>query len=238
MKKLLSSVAVMTLAFSTAGCAEAGDISKSQIEQIVKDYLLENPEIIREALIALDAKEERQAIAAVSDELFNDPRDVVIGPDDAKVTIVEFFDYNCGFCKNSTEWVKTVMEEHPDDVRFIFKELPVLDRRTKTSRYAAKAALASARQGKYSKVHFALMQARGLTRESIRDMVEEAGADMAKFDADMKDVALDRQIEDTLALSNRIPQLTGTPFFVINDDYVSGANVQRLDDLLAEALSS
>jgi len=238
MKKLLSSVAVLTLAFSTSGCAEAGDISESQIEKIVKDYLMENPEIIRDALIELDAREERAALAAVSDELFNDPRDVVIGPDDAKVTIVEFFDYNCGFCKNSTKWVETVMENHPDDVRIIFKELPVLDRRTQTSRYAAKAALAAARQGKYSTVHFALMESRSLTRDGIRDIVKKSGADMDKFEADMKDVALDRHIEDTLRLANRIPQLTGTPFFMIGDDYVSGANVQRLDALLESALDS
>ena len=82
------------------------------------------------------------------------------------------------------------------------------------------------------------MESRSLTRDGIRDIVKKSGADMDKFEADMKDVALDRQIEDTLRLANRIPQLTGTPFFMIGDDYVSGANVQRLDALLESALDS
>ncbi len=238
MRQLFLTATAITLALSSAGCAQADDISKSEIETIVKEYLLENPEIIRDALIALDEKQDREAIEAVSDELFNDPRDVVIGPKDAKVTIVEFFDYNCGFCKNSTAWVKNVMDTYPDDVRIIFKELPVLDRRTQTSRYAAKAALAAARQGQYSAVHFKLMGERGLTKERIRNIVADTGANMDKFDADMKDVALERQIEDTLILSNRIPQLTGTPFFLVNQEYVSGANVEKLEHLLNKALSS
>jgi len=242
MKRFFLATAAMTMAFSMSACAEAGqskgpDVKKADVENIIREYLMENPEIIRDALIELETRSERQALEAVSDELYNDPRDVVIGPKDAKVTIVEFFDYNCGFCKNSTDWVKNVMEEHPDDVKVIFKELPILDRRSKTSRTAAKAALAAARQGKYTTVHFALMKERVLSTDRIRAIIEEAGMDMAKYDADMKDVALEQQIEDTLELAERIPVLTGTPFFLINGDYVSGANVNRLDELLSDALS-
>lgn len=223
----------------TAGCAEAGagpDMKKADIEKIVKEYLLENPEIIRDALIELDLKEDRQALAAVSDALRNDPRDVTIGPKDAKVTVVEFFDYNCGYCKRATDWVKDVMEEHPNDVRVVFKELPILDGRTKTSRHAAKAALSAAKQGKYTAVHFALMSERSLNKERVREIVKEAGVDMKKFDVDMADPALERQIDDTLLLANRIPSLTGTPFFVINDEFVSGANTERLQQLVDDEL--
>jgi protein-disulfide isomerase len=241
MKHFLSTLSAIAITASLSACAEAGqsrgpDMKKADVERIIQDYLMENPEIIRDALIELEAKSEREAIQAVSNELFNDPRDFVIGPDKAKVTIVEFFDYNCGFCKNTTNWIKQVMKDHPDDVRIIFKELPVLDRRTKTSRNAAKAALAAARQGKYTAVHFALMKERILTADRVRDIVKDAGLDMAKFDADMKDVALERHIEDNFELSDRIPQLTGTPFFLVNDDYVSGANTERLDALLEAAL--
>jgi protein-disulfide isomerase len=240
MKHFLLAASISALSLSFSGCAQAGpsDLKKAEVEEIIKDYLMENPEIIRDALIELENRADREAIAAVSDQLFNDPRDVVIGPKDAKVTIVEFFDYNCGFCKNSTGWLKNVMEEHPDDVRVIFKELPILDNRTRTSRNAAKAALAAARQGKYTTVHFALMKERVLSADRVREIVEEAGLDMKKFGADMADVALDRQIEDTILLSNRIPQLTGTPFFMVNEDYVSGANLERLDELLEAALES
>lgn len=241
MKRFLIAVSATAMALSFNGCAQAEQsqqINKSEVEAIVKSYLLENPEIIRDALIELESKQDREAIAAVSDQIFNDPRDVSIGPDDAKVTVVEFFDYNCGFCKSSTQWVEDLMEEYPDDVRIVFKELPILDSRSKTSRYAAKAALAAARQGKYTEVHFDLMNERSLTKDRIAEVVEKTGADMDKFEADMKDVALDRHIEDTLLLPNRIPALTGTPFFLVNNDYVSGANTQRLDELLANALEN
>lgn len=237
--KTFLATSIMVAATSIAGCAEAGpgpDVKEADVERIIKDYLMENPEIIRDALIELDRKEDAAAMAAVSDALRNDPRDVVIGPKDAKVTIVEFFDYNCGYCKRSTDWVRETMDKHGDDVRIIFKETPVLEGRTKTSRYAAKAALAAARQGKYTTIHFSLMNERSLTRDRIRQIVEKAGVDMDKFDADMKDQQIDKHIEDTLILANRIPALTGTPFFTINDEYVSGANVERLQMLLDQEL--
>ncbi|CAM3782078.1 DsbA family protein [Litorimonas haliclonae] len=241
MKRFLIAVSATAMAFSLSACAQAGpgpDMKEADVERIIKDYLMENPEIIRDALIELDERQDREAIAAVSNQIFNDPRDISVGPDDAKVTVVEFFDYNCGFCKNSTQWVEDLLEDYPDDVRVVFKELPILDSRSKTSRYAAKAALAAGRQDKYTEVHFALMDQRSLTQERIRQVVKDSGADMKKFEADMKDVALDRQIEDTLLLSSRIPALTGTPFFLVNNDFVAGANTNRLDELLAKALES
>ena len=167
---------------------------------------------------------------------FKDPRDITIGPKDAKVTIVEFFDYNCGYCKRSTDWVKTVMEKHGDDVRIVFKELPLLDGRTKTSRNASKVALAAARQGKYSTMHFSLMKERSLTEERVMKIAEKAGLDMQKLEKDMEDPALERQINDAIVLAQRIPSLTGTPYFLINDESISGANIAELDRILGEAL--
>jgi len=239
--KLLSTTA-LTLGFlAMAGCAQAqstpvASADKSQIEAIVKAYLLENPEIIRDALIELEAKQNRESLEAVADALHKDPRDVSIGPKNAKVTIVEFFDYNCGFCKKSTQWVKDTIEKHPKDVRVIFKELPILDRRSKTSRNAAKAALAASRQGKYSTMHFSLMAERSLTPDRIRKIAEKAGLDMKKFDKDMNDAAIERQIDDTILLAQRIPALTGTPFFVIGDEFISGADTNRLQAILDDAL--
>jgi protein-disulfide isomerase len=242
MKRFLLVASAIAVVFSINACAQAGPNidakNKAEIETIVKNYLMENPEIIRDALIELDKRGDREAIAAVSSDIFNDPRDISVGPENAKVTVVEFFDYNCGFCKRSTQWVEDLMDDYPNDVRVVFKELPILDGRTKTSRFAAKAALAAARQGKYTEVHLDLMNERSLTKDRIRSIIEDRGLDMKVFDADMKDVSLDRQIEDTLLLAGRIPALTGTPFFLINDDYVSGADTDRLDQLLAKALES
>lgn len=238
--KTFTATAMALALIAVSGCAQAEskgrDMKRADVENIIKEYLMENPEILREALIELDKKEDRAALAAVSDALFKDPRDVSIGPKDAKVTIVEFFDYNCGFCKQSSDWLKDVMEKYPDDVRVVFKELPILDGRTKTSRNAAKAALAAARQGKYTTMHFSLMNERSLTKERVLAIAEKAGLDMDKLKKDMEDKELDRQIEDGMVLANRIPSLTGTPFFVINDDYIAGADTNKLDKMLKEAL--
>ena len=237
--KHLTTTALILAMTAISGCAQAGpgpDMKEADVKRIIQEYLMENPEIIREALIELDKKEDREALAAVSDALFKDPRDVSIGPKDAKVTIVEFFDYNCGFCKQSSDWLQEVMDKYPEDVRVVFKELPILDGRTKTSKNAAKAALAAARQGKYRTMHFSLMKERSLTKDRVLAIAEKAGLDMDKLKKDMEDPGMDRQLEDGLLLANRIPSLTGTPFFVINDDFIAGADPNRLNAMLKEAL--
>lgn len=230
----------------TASCAEAGPtttMSKSEIETLVKEYLLENPEVIRDAIIKLQEKEAlqeqeifKQSIVDARDALENDPRDATVGPEDAKVTIVEFFDYNCGFCKRATPWVEDAIEKYGDDIRVVFKELPILDDRTRTSRLAARAALAADKQGKYKEMHFALMQQKRLSGDIIRETAEEIGLDMGRYDADLADPSIDKHINDTLQLANRLPALTGTPFFVVGDEFVSGADTNRLEQLVEDAL--
>jgi protein-disulfide isomerase len=237
----VSKIAIALLAFGFSACSQAGassDPNRAEIEKIVKEYLMENPEIIRDALFELDAREERAAFAAVKKDIYEDKRDVAIGPKNAKVTIVEFFDYNCGYCKKSTEWLQGAMEKHPDDIRVIFKELPILDGRTKTSKNAAKAALAAHRQGKYLDMHFALMAERGLSAERVEKIAEKTGLSMTKFKKDMKDPALETQIEDAMLLARRVPSFSGTPYFMINDDYIAGANTERLQQMLDDALKS
>ena len=237
--KFLTTTAIALGLLYSAGCAQAQSSTTSdraQIESVIKDYLMSNPEIIQEALDELDRKEEAAMMAAVRDSLENDARDVKIGPSNAKVTIVEFFDYNCGFCKRSTEWVNRTIEAHPNDVRVIFKELPILDGRTKTSRNAAKAALASHKQGKYLAMHTALMEASGLTPERIKEVAKEAGVNVKRLEKDMQNAEFDLLLEDTLILANRIPSLTGTPFFVINDMMIAGADTDRLQASLEAAL--
>jgi len=238
--KIMTATTIALALLTVSGCAQAEskgrDMKRADVESIIQEYLMENPEIIRSALIELDKKEDRAALAAVSDSLFKDPRDVSIGPKDAKVTVVEFFDYNCGYCKQSSNWVKSVMKKYPDDVRVIFKELPILDGRTKTSKNAAKAALAAARQGKYKAMHFALMNERSLSEDRIFAIAEKEGLDVEKLKKDMEDPEMERQIADGLLLANRIPSLTGTPFFVINDDFIAGADTTKLDSMLKDAL--
>lgn len=223
------------------GCTNAGadsnKMSKAEVEKIVKEYLLENPEIIREAMIILDEREERAQIVAVKDELHNDKRDYAYGPKNAKVKIVEFFDYNCPYCKQSTAWLQNVMEKHPKDVRVIFKELPILDRRTQTSRNAAKAALAAGRQGKYNEMHLEMMNGKNLSEKYIDASAKKIGLDMKKFKKDIADPAFDEQLEDGMFLASRIPGLTGTPFFIVNEKFIASGNTQALNEMLKEALA-
>ncbi len=221
-------------------CSQAGPVSgsadKAAVEKIVYDYLMENPEVISEALVALETKQDQSSITAANTAIYDDKRDVVLGPDDAKVTIVEFFDYNCGYCKRSTNWLVSTIESHPKNVRVIFKELPILDGRTKTSRLAAKAAIAANRQGKYLEMHTALMKAKGLSDARIDDIAKSAGVDVAQMRKDMADPAIATHIEDTMVLGQRLRPMTGTPFFMIGDEFMAGANVDRLNAMLDKAL--
>lgn len=234
--KSTTALAIALVLASLAGCAQAGPADKAEIEKIVKEYLLENPEIIRVALVVLQEREDRQSITNVAKELRSDPRDFSVGPEDAKVTMVEFFDYNCTYCKKSTAWVQQVMKKYPKDVRIVFKELPILDGRTRTSRNAAKAAMAAQKQGKYMEMHLALMDSSVLSKGFINKTAEKIGLDMTKFEADLKDKANDAQLESALILANRIPGLTGTPFFVINDEYLASGNTRALQIILDNAL--
>lgn len=239
MARLIPLILALPL-LTTSACAQDSrpKMSKTEIREIVREYILEEPEIIREALAELDRREKAQAMAALNPLLYDDPRDFSIGPKNAKVTVVEFFDYNCSYCKHTNAWVRSTIDKYPNDVRVIFKELPLLDRRTKTSRNASLAALAAARQGKYSAMHFALMNESNLAPERVESLAKKSGVDVEMMKKDMKDDKLSEQIEDVFDLARQIPELIGTPFFIINGEYVAGGDVDRLNVLLKTALES
>ena len=240
--KITTALSFALLLSALPGCAEAGPAkaspNKAEIESVIKAYLFENPEIIRDALILLDEKEDRESIQRVAEELRGDKRDYAIGPKNAKVTIIEFFDYNCSFCKQSTAWVQDIMAKHPKDVRVIFKELPILERRTQTSRNAAKAAIAAQKQGKYMEMHLALMEGTALSEDFINKTAKRLGLNMKKFEVALQDETMDEQLEDAMFLASRIPGLTGTPFFVINDQFLASGNTDKLQAMLKEELAN
>lgn len=227
---------VMGCAKAETASAENGALSKAEIETIVRNYILAHPEIISQALILNEEQEKVRAIERIAKELRHDSRDYSMGPKNAKVTIVEFFDYNCSYCKQSTDWMQKTMAKYPKNVRVIFKELPILDSRTKTSRNAAKAALAAHQQGKYSEMHFALMDGMVLTDKFINDTAKRLGLNLSKFKKAMESDAVADHLEDTLALASKVPELTGTPFFMINNDYIPGGNTTALQKMLDAAL--
>ncbi len=238
-KTTLASAALIFAASCSQAVSEpAGKVSttdKAAIEKIVHEYLVENPEVLVEAFQALEAKQElaeaeqkKQFLPAFL-ALANAP---TLGDKDAPITIVEFFDYNCGFCKKSTDWVMTQVASK--DVKVIFMELPVLDSRTKTSSLAARASLAASMQGKYRELHVAMMKANGLTKGRILSIAEKEGLDVQQLSKDMESATVYRLLEDTMKLAEQA-DILATPSFYVNDKFVSGANLPMLDKYISEA---
>jgi protein-disulfide isomerase len=208
-------------------------------EQRVRAYLLDNPEVIMEALQVLqdrqraaEAENLKQTIAERSDEILNDPAAPVGGNPSGDVTLVEFFDYNCPYCRRVAPTV-SALEKGDPDLRIVFKEFPILG---PGSQFAARAALASRKQGKYVPFHNALMQAsEQVTEESVIEIAGTVGLDPEQLRADMQDPAIDAAIARNLQLANALG-ITGTPSFVIGDRVVPGAaDLGTLQGLVARA---
>lgn len=236
----------LTAAALTLGACGDGraQVSEDRVRNIVRDYLMENPELIREALIELQTREQasaqeavRTAAVSLTPEIVSDPRVPAIGPEDAKVTIVEFFDYNCSYCQLAASWIQDTLEAHPNDVRVVFRDYPILNSRTGTSIEAAEAALAAANQGKFKEMHFALYGASGgVTSEQIDQIAQEAGVDVAQMRADMESSNYGELFADNMVLGEQIG-IEGTPFFMVGDRIVAGADIEKLEESLEAELA-
>lgn len=243
-RKFSLAIAATAIALTPA-CAQeqVGTADKQAIEKIVSEYIMENPEIIEDALIALSEKraaEEAQvaqaAIADNQDALINNPGDFSIGPADAPVTVVEFFDYRCGFCKRSAEWATELPEKYDNKVRVVFKEYPIL---SAESEKAALAALAAGKQDKYVEMHMALMEldnGEGFGPEQIDAVAESVGVDVATMRADMKSIDVQKTVADSKSLARTLG-ISGTPNFIVGTAQVSGADIQQVEVLIVEALA-
>ena len=221
--------------------ATAADLPVEQIEKIVREYLLREPEIIYQALGELQRREteaaaarQRTAIVENQSELLRDPASPVGGNPDGDVTLIEFFDYRCAYCRRVDSSMRALLDEDRD-LRVVFKELPVLG---PDSVRAARAALAARNQGGYVPFHFALMTADELSLEGIRDAAEAVGLDADQLEADMAAPEVIAAIEANYALANELG-IEGTPAFVIGDELVPGAvDKTRLTQLVEDARTS
>lgn len=188
----------------------------------VRSYLLSHPEVLQEASQALQDKEAQARVDVINDLaqanaglLKPDPRDPAFGPADAKVTVVEFFDFRCPGCKAVAHDYRALMAAHPE-VRFVFKDWPILDRGDDvTSQYAARAALAAHQQGKYLAVYDALMTEPALTPETVDRILAENGVDVARAKAAISAIDTTRHIADIHTTAAAL-QLQGTPTFFVN----------------------
>ena len=221
------------------GAALAAEMTQAEFEQRVRAYLLEHPEVINEALNRLAAKQGEQAAVAAKTALnahiaqvFHDPDSPVGGNPKGNVTLVEFFDYNCPYCKMMAPTIIQAAAADPQ-LRIVFKEFPILG---PGSVFAAKAALAAKKQGKYEAFHRALYQVRGHVDEA--KVLEVAGAvsiDVDRMKADMKDKAIESELKENLQLGDTL-QITGTPGFVAGDQITTGArDLKALQAFIADA---
>jgi protein-disulfide isomerase len=212
-----------------------GTAEREAIETVIKEYLLENPEILIEALNAYEsnrrlAEAERQKLAVVEnlDALTNDPSSPSIGNPDGDVVLVEFFDYRCGYCRASAPHVQAAIKSDPN-LRVVMKEFPIL---SEESIVGARAALAAGMQGKYEEFHFALMNNSGdLSDGHLRRLANQLGIDADRMAEDMESDEVAEAIARNRALAQQLG-INGTPAFIIGEELIPGA--VELDVLLAK----
>ena len=209
------------------------------IEQIVHDYLLANPQVLMQSLNEFQQRQnvakklrQQQAVGLSRAALTQDPDAPVMGNPEGDVTIVEFFDYKCPYCKRVAGTLKDVVAAD-GNIRLVMKEFPILGPR---SIQAARAALAVARQGKYEKFHWALMTEPGdMSDPHIRRIARSVGVDVERMMADMESPEIQAMIQRNQDLAQRL-QISGTPAFVIGDTLVPGViDRKTFERLVAQA---
>jgi protein-disulfide isomerase len=216
---LVSSFALLPMA------VRAADLDEARVKELVYEAIRENPQIIMEAVEILqrqDAEAQAQAQATVLRDqrqlLEQDPNAPVLGNPDGDVTVIEFFDYNCPYCRRAMPEVQALLEADPN-VRLVYREWPILG---DGSVFATKAALASRLQGKYEAFHWALMGMNGRAEEaSVLRIAQEVGLDIERLQSDMERPEIAEHIATSMRLTQSLG-FSGTPSFVIGDNLVPG----------------
>ncbi len=218
---------------------ETASQTPTDIERIVRDYLLKNPEIVIEAIEvykrraeAAERAEVQRVLTEKRDLIRNDPTSPVGGNPKGDVTVVEFFDYRCGVCKRVHDTVAELVRSD-GKIRRIYKEWPILGPQSVA---AARAALASRKQGKYIVFHDALMKHRGaLGMDQILGIAKGVGLDPDRLRKDMGSPEIDSVLRENYALAEAL-KINGTPSFVIGDRLIPGAmDLNGLREVVREA---
>jgi protein-disulfide isomerase len=221
------------------GAAEITPEQRGAIEAIIHDYLLRNPDVLIEALREAEAKASSDADAKAAQvlrdrrhEVFDDPASPVGGNPQGDVTIVEFFDYRCPYCKQVHPAIQKLLDQDRK-LRFVYKEFPVLGEQ---SDIAAHAALAARLQGKYDAFHAALMAAKGqITEDVVLRIAGSVGLDVDRLKHDMKDPEIDQALNANRSLAKAL-EIRGTPGFIIGDHIIPGAiDLDALKTMVADA---
>jgi protein-disulfide isomerase len=203
------------------------DAERAQVEAVIKDYLInKHPEVLVDAMQELQRRDQasaenktKQAISGAKDKIFNDPNTPVLGNPKGNVTVVEFYDYQCGYCKMSQNAMERLLKDDKN-LRVVYKDFPILGPLSVT---ASKASFASIKQGKFQKFHDALMDKKDhLNEDTLYQTAKEVGLDVDQLKKDMADASIQKQIDDNLKLGNDTG-VRGTPMFIINNEVYPGA---------------
>lgn len=225
---LLAGLALLP-AFALAQMPSFDGPQRQAIEQIIREYLVKNPEVLQEAIAELERRQQesqklaqRSAVQEMRDTIAASYGSTVVANPAGDATLVEFFDYNCGYCKRALADLRTLIKADPK-LRVVLKDFPVLG---PESLEASRVALAVKQQFKGEKLfdyHAKLMETRGrINGERAIAVAREMGADIARLQKDAESDEVKRAIQENVALADRLG-LTGTPAFIVGEDVVSGA---------------
>lgn len=223
-----------------SGSTQFSGEQRSEIENIVRSYLLENPELLRDMTEALQAKEtaerDKRNVQLVMDNkesLYKSEHDYVYGNKKGDIGVVEYFDYNCAWCKRALTEVQKLADQDPN-VRVVMKEFPIFGA---DSEFAAKAAMAAVRQDKYWDLHVALMQQKRVTKDSVLQSAKELGLDIDRLQKDMQDPEIGKALRETAEIATKL-DIQGTPAFIIDTSVNVGfVPVDGLKSMIADARS-
>jgi protein-disulfide isomerase len=236
MKLILRSLApafAAMLAIAAPQASRASEFSagqRSEVERIVRDYLLMHPELIQDAMAELekrqtaaDAEKQKAAVKQHSQALFSSPRQVVLGNPAGNVTFVEFFDYNCGYCKRAMDDMLTLLKDDPK-IKVVLKEFPVLGPGSVEAAQVAVAVRMQDKTGKkYLEFHQKLLSGRGQA-DKVRALAvaKDIGLDMGRLDKDLASPEVKETLQESFKLAEALG-LNGTPSYVIGENVVIGA---------------
>ena len=231
--RLIAAACLALLAIAVPQASYADEFSTNQrgeVERIVREYLIAHPEVIQDAMAELekrqsaaDAEKHKAAVKQYSEALFASPRQVVLGNPDGNVTFVEFFDYNCGYCKRAMDDMLTLMKNDPK-LKIVLKEFPVLGPGSVEAAQVAVAVHMQDKSGKkYLEFHQKLLGGRGQADKArALAVAKDIGLDMGRLDKDLASAEVKATLQESFTLAEALG-LNGTPSYVIGDNVVVGA---------------
>jgi protein-disulfide isomerase len=225
---LLGSFLILS-GLSAPAIADLGKDDRAIMQQVIKQYIMDNPEILRDALIELAAREKQATISAGLDEVRRDDGDPVMGNANGSLVIYEFSDYNCGYCKRMFPTIQQLLANN-DDIRMVVKEFPILGQ---SSLIAARAGVAAQKQGKFSAFHNEMMTYRGqISEATIMTAARTAKLNLDQLRQDMDSPATNTIIDRTRAVAAAL-EINGTPALVVGETIIPGCvSIEELQNVI------